>query len=680
MKLSPIAILRRRPQQTLASSPGRDRIRPLVTRAASILGLALIAALALFASEVWAQKPPVAEKPLNLTGQVLAAGIQLNWEPPAARAAEVDGYQVYRRRPDAGETLLLVLVANTGSTATSYLDATATEPEVSYIYRVRARRGAELSRMANKLQLTYTAPEPAPEPIPALDPEPAGVTVELGDITELEKVRFPRGVLDGGAETVNTYRFTITELKTVGLGLRRQETNADLVLVDAKGAELRAARQPGTANEWITVNLPAGDYEARIEAQEAGVSNYMFRYGVSSEDSNVSTVTYAEPQPTGTTPDTTSDTTRDENTITPPVEPDEPELPLEQHIVTPGRHIRTITLPSGPATTMNAALVLAPDDTALPEEEINVYLGNPYYLWETFIAVGDRWTPSGLWSDGNVLWVVDPIHFGAHPLKLDKLLNEGVVELHRVQYDTSDPGAPSFEDQEADLRIHYYCHLHPELVGGEGNPDLTEIWGDADTIWVANNTNGQLNAYSRGALGADRTGTSCNPVRISGWPAAYGPRTVQYVEIKTQISRDSSQDFSLWLSAIDMLVVRGIWSNGTTMWLNGPVLRIAATSAPSVPAGMHTLNMVTNQLTRAPGFDGASGGAGIWSDGDTMWVAKPGWLRAYHLGNGSRRAELDLQLPGIEPDGIWSADGETILITSSFGGSIDAYRLPTLGH
>ena len=491
----------------------------LVTRAASIIGLALIAALALFASEVWAQKPPVEEKPLNLTGHVLAAGIQLNWEAPAARAAEVDGYQVYRRRPDAGETLLLVLVANTGSTATSYLDATATEPGVSYIYRVRARRGTELSRMANKLQLTYTAPEPALEPIPSLEPALAGVTVELGDITELEGVRFPRGVLDGGAETVNTYRFTITELKTVGLGLRRQETNADLVLVDAKGAELRAARQPGTANEWITVNLPAGDYEARIEAQEAGLSNYMFRYGVSSEDSNVSTVTYAEPQPTGTTPDTTSDTTRDENTITPPAEPDEPELPLEQHIVTPGRHIRTITLPSGPATP-GVALELAPDDTALPEEPINVYLGNPYYLWETFIAVGDRWTPSGLWSEGNVLWVVDPIHFGAHPLKLDKLLNEGVVELDRVQYDIDDPLRPAFNDRESDLRIHYYCHLLPNIVGGEGNPDLTEIWGDEDTIWVANTTNGQLNAYSRGALG---TGTRCSMQRVTRWPASYSP-------------------------------------------------------------------------------------------------------------------------------------------------------------
>ena len=269
-----------------------------VRRAASILALALIAALGLFSSEVWAQSA-VEEKPSNLTAQVVAAGIQLNWNAPQARAAEVDGYQILRRRPDEGEALLLVLVADTGSTTTRYLDATATEPGVSYIYRVKARRGHELSRIANKVQLTYTAPEPQPtlqpepaptlETTPALEPEPApaGVTVELGDITDLQRPQFLVGGLDGGAETVNRYRFTISEPKKLGLGLRQQETNADLVLVDAEGAELRAARKAGAANEWITVTLLAGAYEARIEAQEAGVSTYMFRYGVEAPNPTV---------------------------------------------------------------------------------------------------------------------------------------------------------------------------------------------------------------------------------------------------------------------------------------------------------------------------------------------------------------------------------------------------------
>ena len=257
-----------------------------VRRSASILALALIAALGLFSSEVWAQSA-VEEKPSNLTAQVVAAGIQLNWNAPEARAAEVDGYQILRRRPDEGEALLLVLVADTGSTATSYLDATATEPGVSYIYRVKARRGHELSRFANKVQLTYTAPAPEPQPTLQPEPAPAGVTVELGDITDLQRPQFLVGELDGGAETVNRYRFTISEPKKLGLGLRQQETNADLVLVDAAGAELRAARKAGAANEWITVTLLVGAYEARIEAQEAGVSTYMFRYGVEAPNPTV---------------------------------------------------------------------------------------------------------------------------------------------------------------------------------------------------------------------------------------------------------------------------------------------------------------------------------------------------------------------------------------------------------
>ena len=53
------------------------------------------------------------------------------------------------------------------------------------------------------------------------------------------------------------------------------------MLVDAKGAELRAARQPGTANEWITVNLAGG--RLRSADRSAGrpeSATYKFRYGV----------------------------------------------------------------------------------------------------------------------------------------------------------------------------------------------------------------------------------------------------------------------------------------------------------------------------------------------------------------------------------------------------------------
>ena len=79
--------------------------------------MALVAAHGLlFVSDVWAQPAPE-ESPSKLTAGLVAGGIQLDWEAPRARAAEISGYQILRRRPDAGEARLLILVADTGSAA-----------------------------------------------------------------------------------------------------------------------------------------------------------------------------------------------------------------------------------------------------------------------------------------------------------------------------------------------------------------------------------------------------------------------------------------------------------------------------------------------------------------------------------------------------------------------------------
>ena len=72
-----------------------------------------------------------------------------------------------------GEARLLILVADTGSAATSYLDASATAPGVEYLYRVKARRGDELSGWTNNVRLTYSAPPPAPVGTPDPDGEPS---------------------------------------------------------------------------------------------------------------------------------------------------------------------------------------------------------------------------------------------------------------------------------------------------------------------------------------------------------------------------------------------------------------------------------------------------------------------------------------------------------------------------
>ena len=127
--------------------------------------------------------------------------------------------------------------------------------------------------------------EPPAETVAPEEPAPARAAAEdLGDITELAAARFPLGTLDGGAGAVNYYSFTLSEARAVGLGLRRQDADADLVLENAEGNVLHSSTNDGTANEWLRETLLAGTYYVRVEAQEAGANAYVFRYGVGAAD------------------------------------------------------------------------------------------------------------------------------------------------------------------------------------------------------------------------------------------------------------------------------------------------------------------------------------------------------------------------------------------------------------
>ena len=70
----------------------------------------------------------------------------LSWTAPAEDAGSVTGYEVQRATCGGGFT---ALAADTGSTATAYTDATATEAGETYAYRVRARRPQGLSLTSN---------------------------------------------------------------------------------------------------------------------------------------------------------------------------------------------------------------------------------------------------------------------------------------------------------------------------------------------------------------------------------------------------------------------------------------------------------------------------------------------------------------------------------------------------
>ena len=101
---------------------------------------------------------PVDLAPSNLTAEKVDGGINLSWTAPAEDADSVTGYEVLRA---AGEDELTTLAADTGSTATTYSDATATDSEETYAYQVKAVRGQAKSQGSNKV---IEAPEPPATP------------------------------------------------------------------------------------------------------------------------------------------------------------------------------------------------------------------------------------------------------------------------------------------------------------------------------------------------------------------------------------------------------------------------------------------------------------------------------------------------------------------------------------
>ena len=110
----------------------------------------------------------------------------------------------------------------------------------------------------------------------------------------------------------------------------------------------------------------------------------------------------------------------------------------------------------------------------------------------------------------------------------------------------------------------------------------------------------------------------------------------------------------------------GIWSDGETAWVAD-----LDDARSCTPTGGRT-------GSGEPAKDIATGPApmGLWSDGETLWVAAlGGGLRAHRLADGWRLAARDLAVEAnTAPAGVWS-DGETAWVADWLGDTVHAYRL-----
>ena len=128
-------------------------------------------------AQVQVPHDPVDLAPSNLTAALAeGGGVALSWAAPAKDADSVTGYEILRA---AGEGEMATLAADTGSTATAYTDATATEAGETYTYKVKAVRGEDRSRASGQaeVQIPHDPVDLAPLNLTAALAEGGGVTL-----------------------------------------------------------------------------------------------------------------------------------------------------------------------------------------------------------------------------------------------------------------------------------------------------------------------------------------------------------------------------------------------------------------------------------------------------------------------------------------------------------------------
>ena len=270
-------------------------------------------------------------------------------------------------------------------------------------------------------------------------------------------------------------------------------------------------------------------------------------------------------------------------------------------------------------------------------------------------------------------------------------------------------------------------------LGAAGNTIPQGIWSDGTTMWVADDDDNKVYAYnmppssdatlralsvspkdiigfdagrSSYQVGVDSTETMATVTAVPNHPGAsvsispdadtntddaQVPLSAgrNLVTITVTATDSSTRTYTVsvnrgvtdakgWKAGSDLdgliaagnLVPVGIWSNGETMW-------IAYWREDKLYAYRLTDGSRDDDEDIALSADNASPEA-IWSNRETMWVVDGGddKLYAYNMANGSPDAVKDINLAADNqsPKGIWS-DGVTVWVGDIFSKKLYAYSL-----
>ena len=299
--------------------------------------------------------------------------------------------------------------------------------------------------------------------------------------------------------------------------------------------------------------------------------------------------------------------------------------------------------------------------------------------FDTLIDAGNE-RPRGLWSDGKTMWVADKI-------------DNKIYAYHGFRASASRNSNEDFNTLKA-----------------AGNINPGGLWSNRTNLWVSDSVLDKLFAYDliskkrnpaedfsletlRGAGSTNNTGNTTPTALwsdgVTMWVVDEHDREVYAYKMEDK-SHDSTKGINLKKVNPDNADPAGLWSNGSTMWVSD-----------FIDEKLYGYNMWTNNAEGNLEWDGSYDSeknidvgslvvdvdtlflGGLWSDGETMWVADHGGGKIYAVtlpqeGRAAARAAAEdydtLAAAGNStPTGLWS-DGDTMWVLDGGKNKIYAYN------
>ncbi len=696
--------------------------------------------------------------PSNLTFEIRMDMVVLTWDAPATDADSVTGYKVLRRRPNQGENKLLFLKWDTGTTETTYKDGHARTHGEYYVYRVRALRGTEQSKMSNwvdvrRPQATPQTAEWAPSNLQAQ----MYFEVVLGEEGVTTQVKLTWDAPAEGTEWVRGYEvqraacdgdFTTLVADTGSTDTAYADTTAEAG--ESYTYRVRAWRPQGlslTSNTW-TILLPGGNGESDCAVPFTALPSQV-----------------QDPQ-TGLTPATLLSTLLgyDEAEGTGTLAPNE-------LIFGEGATVRVTSVTSWPgvsglvlyltAGTSVLDAAFADRDFVLEASETVLVVGETEFSFDDVVlshsdTTGDNAEYTGVviatWTEGQAGLVAgetvdfrlllrnrpDEPQFTQHNTVLVKNTGQAYVTgvsgalsnsiPKRAQAFTTGPNRTGYTlssigiefidiDSTSTAGGHLVATLNADNSGNPGaslctlvDPSSFSSLGvqtfgaptgcptlAASTTYfvVIERVIDTSDVLSVRQLDSDNEDTggaagwliaNNRHLFASGsWIKAGRPYAIEV----SGAALPNQQEFNT-LGADGVTNPLGLWSDGTTMWVShNPEQHLGDTSSPKLFA----YNMATKARDSAKDFNtldaaGNDSPRGIWSDGSTMWVVDvtDEKIYAYDMDTKARvsskdfnnlyRIREDVDEEDARPFGIWS-DGEIMWVVDANDFAIYAYDMDT---